>query len=314
VTDDLGSGLHWRWPAPIETVYRVRPNEVRTVEIGFRSSPSEGQTWTSSHGNVQRLTDESLMATGDGNMVEVSATVRYHISDPRAFLFGVKDPEALLRSASEAALREQVASESFLELLTTRRSAFQKDVSDRLLIRLHDLAPDGIGIAVEGLTVHDLHPPSEVVSAYHDVARAIQSRDQQVNRAEAQATLLRKQALEEAIRELTDAESGKVEKLEAAKAGRDAFLYWQKLRSELPAAELSLYPDDASRREAVERRKRLTESRLAWEVLVEVMRGRDKVIVDADIPKSRRHLYLVDPEFLRPVLIGPKSGPPHEGP
>ena len=55
-----------------------------------------------------------------------------------------------------------------------------------------------------------------------------------------------------------------------------------------------------------ERRKRLTESRLAWEVLVEVLRGRDKVIVDDETPKGRRHLYLVDPEFLKPALIGPK--------
>ena len=90
------------------------------------------------------------------------------------------------------------------------------------------------------------------------------------------------------------------------KAGRDSFLYWHKLRNELPPEEVSLYPDEASRLEALARRKRLTESRLAWEVLVEVLRGRDKVIVDADAPKGRRHLYLVDPEFLKPSLIGPK--------
>ena len=51
----------------------------------------------------------------------------------------------------------------------------------------------------------------------------------------------------------------------------------------------------------------MTESRLAWEVLTEVLRGRDKVIIDADMPKGRRHLYLVDPDFLRPILIAPKS-------
>ena len=67
-----------------------------------------------------------------------------------------------------------------------------------------------------------------------------------------------------------------------------------------------MYPDEASGRAALEKRKRLTESRLAWEVLVEVLRGRDKVIIDADAPRGRRHLYLVDPEFLRPTLIGPK--------
>ena len=63
--------------------------------------------------------------------------------------------------------------------------------------------------------------------------------------------------------------------------------------------------------EEIARRKRLTESRLAWEVLVEVLRGRDKVIIDGDVPKGRRHLYLVDPDFLRPVLIAPK-GPGEE--
>jgi len=309
----LAPGIHVRWPGPIESVVRVRPNEVRTIEIGFRSSAGEGLTWSSSHGGVQRVSDESLMVTGDGNLVEVSATLRYRVSDPQAFLFAVQDPAALVRSATESALREQVAAETFLELLTTRRTSFQKEVSDRLLIRLHDLAPDGVGVSIEGLTVHDLHPPTEVVSAYHDVARAIQARDQQINRAESQATLLRKQAEEEAFRELAEGDVTRTEKVENAKAGRDAFLFWYKLRSELSAAELALYPDEASRREAVARRKRLTESRLAWEVLVEVMRGRDKVILDGDAPKGRRHLYLVEPEFLRPLMTVPKSGA-HEGP
>jgi regulator of protease activity HflC (stomatin/prohibitin superfamily) len=252
------------------------------------------------------------MITGDGNLVEVSATLRYRVSDARTYLFATQNPETLIRSAAETALREQVAAEQFLDLLTSRRASFQKNVSDRLLIRLHDLAPDGIGIVIEGLTVHDLHPPAEVVSAYHDVARAIQARDQQVNRAEAQATQLRKQAEEEAIRELADADAGKTEKIELAKAARDAFLYWQKLRTELPANESSLYPDEASRREAIERRKRLTEARLAWEVVADVLRGKDKVIIEADAPKGRRHLYLVDPDFLRPILIGPR--PKDEGP
>jgi P-type Cu+ transporter len=303
---ELEPGLHLRWPNPVETVVKLRPAEVRVIEIGFRSTANEGLTWSASHGDIRRMADESLMITGDGNLVEVSATLRYHIADPRTYLFAVEEPEALLRSAAESALREQVASQAFLELLTTRRSSFQKDVSDRLLIRLHELAPDGVGVSIEGLTVHDLHPPAEVVSAYHDVARAIQARDQQVNRAEAQATQLRGQATEEALRELAEAEATRSERLEAAKAARDSFLYWYKLRNELPAAELANYPDSASRLEALNQRKRLTESRLAWEVMVEVLRGRDKVILDVDAPRGRRHLYLVDPEFLKPTLIGPK--------
>src|SRR5262249_58861548 len=142
---------------------------------------------------------ESIMVTGDGNLVDVSATLRYRVADPRTFLFSARDPEAVVRFAAEAALRETVAAQPFLELLTNRRASFQREASDRLLTRLHALDPGGMGVAVEGLTVHDLHPPAEVVSAYHDVARAIQVRDQQVNKAEAQATHIRKQAQEEAL-------------------------------------------------------------------------------------------------------------------
>jgi regulator of protease activity HflC (stomatin/prohibitin superfamily) len=218
----------------------------------------------------------------------------------------VQNPESLLRSATESALREQVAAQPFLELLTTRRSSLQKDVSARLLLRLRESAPGQLGVEIDGLTIHDLHPPTEVVSAYHDVARAIQARDQQVNRAEAQATQLRKQAEEEALREVADADAARSERIETAKAGRDAFLYWHRLRTELPPEEMSQLPDEGARQDAIARRKRLTESRLAWEVLADVLRGRDKVIIDADVPKGRRHVYLVDPDFLRPVLIGPR--------
>ena len=133
-TADLDPAFTSAGRAPVESVVKVRPAEVRTVEIGFRSTTGDGLTWTSPHGEVQRVTDESLMVTGDGNLVEVSATLRYRVADPRAYLFAVQDPEVLLRSAAESALREQVAAQPFLELLTTRRSSFQKDVSDRLLI------------------------------------------------------------------------------------------------------------------------------------------------------------------------------------
>ena len=63
------------------------------------------------------------MVTGDGNLVEVSATLRYRVADPRAYLFAVQRPGGPVRSAAESALREQVAAQPFLELLTTRRSS-----------------------------------------------------------------------------------------------------------------------------------------------------------------------------------------------
>ena len=84
---------------------RVRPDEVRSVEIGFRSDPKAaglpgGMAWSSPHGGegLRRIPDEAVMITGDGNLLELQATVRYTIAKPRVYLFEVGDPEAILRA------------------------------------------------------------------------------------------------------------------------------------------------------------------------------------------------------------------------
>ena len=197
---DLPPGLHVRWPAPVETVVKVRPAEVRTIEIGFRSATGDALTWASPHSGIQRLADESVMVTGDGNLVEVSATLRYRVSDPRAFLFSHsgserhcsgRRPNRPFANRWRAAFPRATHFEAHRLFRKTRPTGCNRSSSKQL--------QGGLGIEVAGLTVHDLHPPAEVVSAYHDVARAIQARDQQINRAEAQATLLRTQAEEEAL-------------------------------------------------------------------------------------------------------------------
>ena len=310
VTADLSPGLHWRWPTPIETIDKLKPDQIRVVEIGFRSGLGDGGlTWTSTHGDgYARVSDESVMITGDGNLIEIAATLRYTIADPRAYLFSTPKPEDLIRSAAESALRELVAGAPFLELLTTRRATFQQDAFDRVKGRLRELTPNGAGVRLEGLSLHDLHPPAEVVSAYHDVAKALQAHDQQVNEARVLSTRKLSKAIEEETLLKNRADSAKTEKLELAKASRDAFLVWHRQRTEFTAEEMSSYPDEATRRSAIERRRQLTEYRLAWDVLTDVLRGRDKVIIDSDVPKGRRHLYLVDPEFLRPIIAAPKAG------
>ena len=79
---DLGPGLYWRWPWPVEDVIRVQPDRVHTVEIGFRARPPVATVptaWSSPHGGdgIHRVPDEAVMITGDGNLVELQATVRY---------------------------------------------------------------------------------------------------------------------------------------------------------------------------------------------------------------------------------------------
>lgn len=335
---DLEPGLHLRWPSPIETVVRLRPEDVRTVELGFRSLTDEqrqrrgmvgsgGNTWVSGHADgITRLSDEAVMVTGDGDLVEILATVRYHVGDPRKFVFGVRDADGLLRSSAEAVLRELVAGQRFSELLTVRRLELEHDALNRLRERLAVLVPDGTGIVLDGFTLHDLHPPAEVVSSYHAVAKAIQERDRMINEAEADASRYKRRAQEEADRMLKRAEADAHATRQAAEADRDAFLAWHAVRWRLTPDEQALLLEQWHRRirngenalwvaldlaqlqaRTLAERRYLIEYRLTLRAVVDVLRQRDKVLIDAvDIP-GRRHLFLVDPELLRlPSLIAPR--------
>ncbi len=344
VRDDLAAGLHLRWPSPIEAVTKLRPAEVRLVEVGFRSLADErlkaldaarldqaklrqtagtsagggSMTWGAAHADgVQRLTEESLYATGDGNLVEVFATVRYRVRDPRRYLFAARDPDALVRRAAEASFRELAAGQVYLDLLTATRGDFERRAAARLLERL-PAAGDELGVEVLGLTVHDLHPPQEVVASYHAVAEAIQRRDKAVNDAHAEATRVRQRAAEEALRATRQAEASATRKTAEASAARDTFTAWAKSRNTLPqAVESALAAESAQRVRAgqdaatvtrevearrqslLQGRRQLTDFRLSLDAVTLVLAGRDKILIDAATLPGKRHILLMDPETPR---------------
>ena len=116
---------------------------------------------------------------------------------------------------AEAVLRESIAGRQFAELLTVGRDDLQRDVLSRLGER-----SAGLGLALDGLTVHDLHPPAEVVDAYHAVARAMEDRDRQINDADADATRTRRAAEAAALGTVRTADAQAAEKVGASKCQR----------------------------------------------------------------------------------------------
>jgi Cu+-exporting ATPase len=340
LTADLEPGLHVRWPTPIETIVRLRPAELRTVEIGFRSVAEDKRPtnraeaalgWSSQHlEGATPITDEAVMITGDGDLVEILATVRYRIGAPRKFAFAAANPDATIRSAAESVLRELVAGQRFQELLTVRRASLERDALSRLNLRLQEAAPDGLGVVLDGFTLHDLHPPPEVVSSYHAVAKAIQERDRTVNEAEADAIRTRRRADEESERVVRRAFTEANRQVEEARAVRDAFAAWHRVRTELLPEEVASLFAERDRRvkqgeslsavemELAERKRKLLaerrffiESRLAVRTLVDVFRQRDKVLIDAGGLPGKRQLFLIDPDLFRmPPGFGPKPGEP----
>lgn len=323
--DDLGPGLHWRWPWPVEEVTRLQPGRTHSVEVGFRSTPGRPAVpatfaWASPHAGdgIRRHPDEAVMITGDGNLVELLATVRYTIRRPRTYLFEVEEPDVVLRSAAEAVLREIVGGKTFAELLTYRRAEFQDEARKRLLARCEGYGRDGLGVRIEGLALHDLHPPQEVVEAYHDVTKAMEVRDRRVNEARAASLKKMREAEAKKLQTVRKAQAAATEKVRQAAAEREVFLARSRARGQLSEEEeLSLVGDAADlvllghapadawrdyerwRAEALARRAALTDLRLFWDTMGVALGGREKIIIDADKVPGRRQLLLFDPEVLR---------------
>jgi Cu+-exporting ATPase len=346
----LEPGQYWRWPWPVETTLRVQPDRIRTVEIGFRATPgttapADGLAWSSSHGGngSMRVQDEAVMITGDGNLVELQATVRYSIQRAQLFryLFEVRDPDEILRATTESVLRETVAGRPFFNLLTSARGQFQDDVLARLKERCAAYGPGGLGIQLDGFSLHDLHPPQEVVPDYHRVAQAMQIRDRLVNEAVA-ATLRIPTAATDRLpgkpagevkkeQMITQAKGDANEQTQMAAADQARFLAryrarltlssqqeWQLLQNAAKSVRggqrlADAYRDYGRRRqELIALQAALVDFRLFWDAVGSALAGRSKLIIDAEKVPGKRNLLLFDPEQFRiPVPI---LGPPDRGP
>jgi Cu+-exporting ATPase len=332
LAEDLQPGLHWRWPWPIEEVKRVQPRRVFTVEIGFRPTPGQealgARVWSTAHaGTNQRLLDEAVMITGDGNLVEVLGTVRYRIADPRAYLFAINDPATLVRHAAESVLRELVGSRSFAELLTYNREAFQKEALERLRKRCQVVWPAGAKVlSLEGLDLHDLHPPRDVVDAYHEVTRAKEAMARMIHDAERDALTQTRGAEASKQETILQAYAKRARTEGLAQARRDEFLARYQARIELTAkqegklvadAVLAVLqgqaPDEAyraylsQRGELLARQILVHDFRIYWTDLANALAGRKKIVIDADKVPGRRTLLFTPawPGLPLPALMSP---------
>jgi Cu+-exporting ATPase len=317
---DLEPGLHWCWPWPVDAVTRVKPSRVHTVEIGFRtvaggkSGPSAG-SWTNPHADgIRRVSDEAVMITGDGNLIELQGTLRYTVNQPRAYLFETADPDAVLRSAVESVLRETVAGRTFADLLTVDRGRFQDEALKRLQERCAAYGGAGMGIDLKGLDLHDLHPPRDVVAAYHDVTKAIEDRDKLINQGEEKVLRDERRQQADGLKQEREAEADALKKVLLARANQSAFTSRYRVRTSLDLTEewrlISIAWREVGKGRAVtevgeeyHRRREealalqavLTDFRLYWDSLSAALSNRDKIIIDADKVPGRRNLWLLPP-------------------
>jgi modulator of FtsH protease HflK len=211
LTGQSESGLHYRFPAPIQSQFVVDTAQVRTAEIGYRTAAN----------NQNVVLEEAQMLTGDENMVMVQLFIQYLVQDPVAYLFHVHDAEAVLKASAEIALRSAVGQNTIDFTMTEGRVQAQEQVKT-LLQALLDQYRTGLLVTEARLLAVD--PPTDVRDAFHDVVRAFEDRERLVKESEGYAEQVVPAARGEAAQMVLEAEAYRQQRLIRAEGDAARFL------------------------------------------------------------------------------------------
>ena len=259
--EETGPGLHYHLPAPIEAV--------RTLPVGAPLRLDLGGA--------------GPMLTRDGDLVEVDASLQWRIVDPYKYLFQLADPDAALRRATEAALRQAVGQTSFADMTTAGRGG----VSSRATALLRAaLGREDAGVSVTGVQVRDAQPPETARSGFHDMAAA---------REDAQIAARDVGAYRD--RGLAAARGDAAKVVQASQGYRDQEI--SEARGE--AARFALI--DAQARKAPD----VTRERLYTEMMERVLHNTNKVIVQP--AKGSAGQIVLPPELFRSKPAEPPPQP-----
>ncbi len=168
-------GLHLKIPF-VEEVTPVRTRHVFTESFGFRAIRPGVRT----HYDPRPREDESLMLTGDLNVINLEWIVQFRKDDPYKVLYNIRRPERAVRDISEAVLRQIVGDYTFSEVLTLRRVEINQEAQEKLQ---HILNEYGAGIEIVTVRLQDVNPPETVKPAFNEVNEARQERESLVNQA-----------------------------------------------------------------------------------------------------------------------------------
>ncbi len=167
-----GPGLHFKFPSPIEHATTPKVRQVRREEIGFRAPPN---------GPKQKVPPESLMLTGDQNIIDINLVVQYKIADSVAYLFNVKRPRKLVRDSAETVIRGIIGSRKIDDALTIGKADIQIKAQE-MIQALLDKYESGIQIVT--VQLQDVDPPEQVAASFKDVVSAREDKERMINEAQ----------------------------------------------------------------------------------------------------------------------------------
>lgn len=259
------SGPHWHIPYPIEKVELVDVAQIRSYEIGYRSSGR--------HQEESPVLTESLMLTEDENIVDVRIAVQYRVKNASKYLFNVRNADTNLRQVLESALREVVGKNTMDFVLTEGRSEIMAR-TEKLAQKILDQY--NAGLLITSVNMQNAQPPAQVQPAFVDAIKAREDEQRLRNEAEAYANDILPKARGAAFRKIQEAAAYKSEVVAHAEGETSRFT--QVLQEYLEAPEI-------------------TKKRLYLETMEAVMEHSRKVLVD--IPKGSSVFYLPLDQMMR---------------
>jgi modulator of FtsH protease HflK len=255
---ELPYGIHFRWPYPVEEVTIIPVTRQNRVEVGFSSGVS-GPYGALRNPNKP---EESLMLTGDENIVDVNFTVFWNVKSATNYLFSMRNPGTSpesninVKAVAESSMREIIGKNDIQPILTKSRQEIEEAV--KILIQ-KTLDSYNSGILVTQVNLQKVDPPGEVIAAFRDVQAARADQERARNEAETYANKVIPEARGKAQQFLQDAQGYREQAVAEAK-GRT--LRYLKVYEEYQKA-----PD-------------VTRRRMYLETMERVLGGMDKTIID----------------------------------
>ena len=245
-------GLHWHWPSPIETVITPKVTRVNRVEVGFRSAGGA----ISRNDSSREIDNESLMLTGDENIVDINFVVQWVIDKPEDYLFRVRDPDVTVKAVAESVMREIIGQTPFVEATTQGRKQIEDEAKEEIQAILNTYRA---GIVVTEVQVQKVDPPDQVIDAFRDVQRAQADRERAVNEAETYQNDILPRARGDAVKMEQEAEAYAQEVVARSEGDAQRFV--------AVYTEYAKAPDVTSRR-------------LYLETMEDVLSNMNKVLID----------------------------------
>ncbi len=250
-------GLNYHAPWPIQTIQKVNVTFERRIEVGFRGANIRGTNSTAGS-TVMDIPDESLMVTGDENIIDIDFVVLWRISDAGKYLFEIRNSEKTIKKVAESAMREIIGKTEIQKALTGSRALIESQTKELMQSMLDDY---NSGITINEVQLQQVNPPQPVVEAFDDVLRAQADKERLRNEADAYRNKIIPEARGRAEQLMQEAEAYKQKVINVATGDADRFV--------------SVY-------NAYRQAKDVTAKRMYIETMQEIMQNSKKYIIDGN--------------------------------